>query len=106
MVMSRGVVAPLLLKWFVSRDVPTGVPFSNGTLIRILIPSFLLLIYLHSMKFRCFIDKAKSGVLVKAGHLQLGFTRILKTPKVGHELGGKISKVLDVDLFQMRVRKT
>ncbi|KAL4343031.1 Cytochrome c biogenesis CcmF C-terminal-like mitochondrial protein [Arachis hypogaea] len=41
MVVPRGTASPLLLKWFVSRDVPTGAPFSNGTLIPILIPSSL-----------------------------------------------------------------
>ncbi|KAL0302783.1 UNVERIFIED_CONTAM: Cytochrome c biogenesis CcmF C-terminal-like mitochondrial protein [Sesamum angustifolium] len=30
MVVPRGTAAPVLLKWFVSRDVPTGAPFSNG----------------------------------------------------------------------------
>ncbi|KAL9230635.1 hypothetical protein vseg_005962 [Gypsophila vaccaria] len=50
MVVPCGTAAPVLLKWFVSRDVPTGAPFSNGTLIPILFPSFLLLVYLHSRK--------------------------------------------------------
>ncbi|KAG2394645.1 Cytochrome c biogenesis CcmF C-terminal-like mitochondrial protein [Vigna angularis] len=66
MVVPRGTAAPLLLKWFVSRDVPTGAPFSNGTIIPILIPSFPLLVYLHSRKFIRSMDGAKSGVLVKA----------------------------------------
>ncbi|CAJ1969663.1 unnamed protein product [Sphenostylis stenocarpa] len=63
--------APLLLKWFISRDVPTGAPFSNGTIIPILIPSFPLLVYLHSRKFIRSMDGAKSGVLVKASRLIL-----------------------------------
>ncbi|PWA56945.1 cytochrome c biogenesis FC, mitochondrion [Artemisia annua] len=29
MVVPRGTAAPVLLKWFVSRDVPTGAPSSN-----------------------------------------------------------------------------
>lgn len=66
MVVPCGTAAPVLLKWFVSRDVPTGAPFSNGTLIPILIPSFLLLVYLHSRKFIRSMDGAKSGVLVRA----------------------------------------
>ncbi|KAG5070464.1 hypothetical protein JHK85_002863 [Glycine max] len=66
MVVPRGTAAPLLLKWFVSRDVPTGAPFSNGTIIPILIPSFPLLVYLHSRKFIRSMDGAKSGVLVRA----------------------------------------
>lgn len=59
MVVPRGTAAPVLLKWFVSRDVPTGAPSSNGTLIPIPIPLFPLLVYLHSRG-------AKSGVLVRA----------------------------------------
>uniref|UniRef100_A0A7N1A1L4 Uncharacterized protein n=1 Tax=Kalanchoe fedtschenkoi TaxID=63787 RepID=A0A7N1A1L4_KALFE len=43
MVVPRGTAAPVLLKWFVSRDVPTGAPSSNGTIIPIPIPSFPLL---------------------------------------------------------------
>ena len=66
MVVPCGTAAPVLLKWFVSRDVPTGAPFSNGTLIPILISSFLLLVYLHSRKFIRSIDGVKSGVLVRA----------------------------------------
>nr|UOL65271.1 cytochrome c biogenesis factor C [Dimetra craibiana] len=66
MIVPRGTAAPLLLKWFVSRDVPTGAPFSNGTIIPIPIPSFPLLVYLHSRKFIRSTDRAKSGVLVRA----------------------------------------
>lgn len=65
MVVPRGTAAPLLLKWFVSRDVPTGAPSSNGTIIPIPIPSFPLLVYIHSRKFIRSMDGAKSGVLVK-----------------------------------------
>nr|WFQ81703.1 cytochrome c maturation protein CcmFc [Coptis chinensis]WFQ81719.1 cytochrome c maturation protein CcmFc [Coptis omeiensis] len=66
MVVPRGTAAPVLLKWFVSRDVPTGAPSSNGTIIPIPIPSFPLLVYLHSRKFIRSMDRAKSGVLVRA----------------------------------------
>lgn len=66
MVVPRGTAAPVLLKWFVSRDVPTGAPSSNGTIIPIPIPSFPLLVYLHSKKFIRSADGAKSGVLVRA----------------------------------------
>ena len=66
MVVPRGTAAPVLLKWFVSRDVPTGAPSSNGTLIPIPIPLFPLLVYLHSRKFIRSMDGAKSGVLVRA----------------------------------------
>ncbi|KAH0682640.1 hypothetical protein KY290_021226 [Solanum tuberosum] len=65
-VVPRGTAAPVLLKWFVSRDVPTGALFSNGTIIPIPIPSFPLLVYLHSRKFIRSADGAKSGVLVRA----------------------------------------
>nr|UNS17268.1 cytochrome c biogenesis FC [Fragaria pentaphylla] len=66
MVVPCGTAAPVLLKWFVSRDVPTGAPFSNGTIIPIPIPAFPLLIYIHSRKFIRSMDGAKSGVLVRA----------------------------------------
>nr|AQK77843.2 cytochrome c biogenesis FC [Lophophytum mirabile subsp. bolivianum] len=66
MVVLRGTTAPVLLKWFVSRDVPTGAPSSNGTIIPILIPLFpFFFVYIHSRKF---IRGAKSGVLVRASH--------------------------------------
>lgn len=69
MVVPRGTAAPVLWKWFVSRDIPTGAPSSNATIIPIPIPSFPLLLYIHSRKFiRRFIDRAKSGVLVRASH--------------------------------------
>nr|AVT43937.1 cytochrome c biogenesis FC [Phoenix dactylifera] len=66
MVVASGTAAPVLLKWFVSRDVPTGAPSSNGTIIPIPIPEFLFLVYLHSRKFIRSMDRAKSGVLVRA----------------------------------------
>ncbi|YP_009243670.1 cytochrome c biogenesis FC (mitochondrion) [Cannabis sativa] len=61
-----GTAAPVLLKWFVSRDVPTGAPSSNGTIIPIPIPAFPLFVCLHSRKFIRSMDGAKSGVLVRA----------------------------------------
>jgi hypothetical protein len=66
MVVPRGTAAPVLFKWFVSRDVPTGAPSSNGTIIPIPIPSFPLLVYLHSRKLIRSTDGAKSYVLVRA----------------------------------------
>jgi hypothetical protein len=66
MVVPRGTAAPVLWKWFVSRDVPTGAPSSNGTLIPIPIPPFPLLVYLQSRKLICSTDRAKSAVLVRA----------------------------------------
>ncbi|KAL9453248.1 hypothetical protein AB3S75_008949 [Citrus x aurantiifolia] len=66
MVVPCGTAAPVLLKWFVSRDVPTRAPYSNGTIILIPIPLFPLLVYLHSKKFIRSMDRAKNGVLVRA----------------------------------------
>lgn len=66
MVVPCGTAAPVLLKWFVSRDVPTGAPSSNGTIIPIPIPAFPLLVYIHSRKFIRSMDGEKSGVLVRA----------------------------------------
>ncbi|KAF5782315.1 hypothetical protein HanRHA438_Chr11g0507111 [Helianthus annuus] len=65
-VVPRGMAAPVLLKWFVSRDVSIGAPSSNGTIIPILIPSVSLLVYLHSKKFIRSTDGAKSGVFIIA----------------------------------------
>lgn len=66
MVVPCGTAAPVLLKWFVSRDVPTGAPSSNGTIIPIPIPAFPFLVYIHSRKFIRSMGGAKSGVLVRA----------------------------------------
>lgn len=66
MVVLCGTAAPVLLKWFVSRDVFTGASFFNGTIIPILISLFSFLVYLHLRKFIRSMDRAKSGVLVKA----------------------------------------
>ena len=66
MVVHCGTTAPVPLKWFISRDVPTGAPSSNGTIIPIPISSFPFLVYLHSRKFICSMDGANSGVLVRA----------------------------------------
>ncbi|TYI97481.1 hypothetical protein E1A91_D01G146400v1 [Gossypium mustelinum] len=62
-VVPRGTAAPVLLKWFISRDVSTSAPFSNGTILLIPISSFPLLVYLHSRKFIRSMGRAKSGVL-------------------------------------------
>ncbi|KAL9426564.1 hypothetical protein AB3S75_033367 [Citrus x aurantiifolia] len=62
-VVPHGTAAPVLLKWFISRDVPTGAPSSNGTIILIPIHLFPLLVYLHSRKFIRSMDRAKSGSL-------------------------------------------
>ncbi|CBI32564.3 unnamed protein product, partial [Vitis vinifera] len=46
-----GTTSPALWKWFISREILIDVPSSNGTIISIPIPSFPLLVYLHSKKF-------------------------------------------------------
>ncbi|RZC78787.1 hypothetical protein C5167_002993 [Papaver somniferum] len=71
MVVLCDTAAPVLLKWFVNRDVSTGAPSFNGTIIPISTSVFPLLVYLHSKKFICSIDRAKIGVLVRASHLIL-----------------------------------
>nr|YP_010274244.1 Cytochrome c maturation subunit Fc1 [Calystegia soldanella]UJP67883.1 Cytochrome c maturation subunit Fc1 [Calystegia soldanella] len=76
LVVPRGTAAPVLLKWFVSRDVPTGAPFSNGTIIPIPIPSFTLLFYLHLRKLIRSADGAKKVVLVRANRPILLLDRI------------------------------
>ncbi|CAL2237780.1 unnamed protein product [Prunus armeniaca] len=50
MVVPCGTAAPVLLKWYASRDVPTGAPSSNGTITPIPIPAFPFLVYIHSRK--------------------------------------------------------
>nr|BDC46302.1 cytochrome c biogenesis FC [Sciadopitys verticillata] len=67
MVVPRGTAAPVLLKWFVGRDVPTGVPSSSGTIIPIPISLLPSLVYLHPQPrgFRS-MDEAKGRVLVGA----------------------------------------
>ena len=66
MVVPRGTAAPVLLKWLVGRDVPTGAPSSSGTIIPI--PTSLLpsLVYLHPRGFIRSMDEAKGIVLVGA----------------------------------------
>jgi hypothetical protein len=79
MVVLCGTAAPLLLKWFVSRDVLTGALSSNSTIIPILIPEFLFLVYLHSRKFIRYIDRAKSIVFVRASSPTLLPDRICRS---------------------------
>nr|AJP33427.1 cytochrome c biogenesis FC [Araucaria heterophylla]QJH91742.1 cytochrome c maturation subunit FC [Araucaria heterophylla]QXE43716.1 cytochrome c biogenesis FC [Araucaria cunninghamii] len=65
MVVPRGTAAPVLLKWFVGRDVPIGAPSSSGTIIPIPTSPLPSLVYLHSRGFRS-MDEAKGRVLVGA----------------------------------------
>ncbi len=64
MVVPHGTTTLVLLKWLVGRDVPTGAPFSSGTIIPI--PTSLLpsLVYLHPRGFIRSMDEAKGIVLV------------------------------------------
>ncbi|KAI3872673.1 hypothetical protein MKX03_004248 [Papaver bracteatum] len=71
MVILCGMTAPVLLKWFVSRDVSIGAPSFNGTIIPIPISVFPILVNVHFRKFIRSIDGAKSGVLVRASRLIL-----------------------------------
>jgi hypothetical protein len=66
MVVLCGTAAPILFQWLVSRDVPTGAPFSHGTIIPIFTSLLLLLVYVHSRGFIRSMDKTESIVLVKA----------------------------------------
>nr|QJS35651.1 cytochrome c biogenesis FC [Taxus cuspidata] len=52
MVVLCGTAAPVLLKWFVGRDVSIGVPSSSGTIIPIFTSLLPPLVYLHSRGFR------------------------------------------------------
>ena len=65
MVVLCGMAAPILFQ-LVSRDVPTGAPFSHGTIIPIFTSSSLLLVYVHSRGFIRSMDKTERIVLVRA----------------------------------------
>nr|YP_009227157.1 cytochrome c biogenesis F [Welwitschia mirabilis]AMA21010.1 cytochrome c biogenesis F [Welwitschia mirabilis]QXE44341.1 cytochrome c biogenesis F [Welwitschia mirabilis] len=66
MVVLCGTAAPVLLKWFVGRDVFIGAPFFVGTIIPILTSILPSLVYNHGRGFIRSMDKAKSLVLVGA----------------------------------------
>ena len=51
MAMPRGTATPILLKWFLSRDVPIGFPSYNCTLIPIISNSFRALACHMSLNF-------------------------------------------------------
>lgn len=67
MVVLCGTAAPVLLKWFVGRDVSIGVPFFSGTIIPIFTSLLPPLVYLHSRGFRSMDGR----VLVGASRLLL-----------------------------------
>ena len=66
MVVLCGTAAPIVFQWLVSRDVPTGAPFSHGTIIPIFISLLLLLVYVHSRGFIRSMDKTERIILVRA----------------------------------------
>jgi cytochrome c biogenesis factor len=47
-----GTSAPLLFHWLLGRDVGTGAPFYNGTLIPLFTSLFFMLLYVHFLQFR------------------------------------------------------
>ena len=61
-----GTAAPILFQWLVSRDVPTGAPFSHGTIIPIFTSLLLSLVHVHSRGFIRSMEKTEWIVLVRA----------------------------------------
>nr|YP_009431844.1 cytochrome c biogenesis factor C [Calypogeia suecica]ASZ80328.1 cytochrome c biogenesis factor C [Calypogeia suecica]WCP19045.1 cytochrome c biogenesis factor C [Calypogeia suecica]WCP19087.1 cytochrome c biogenesis factor C [Calypogeia suecica] len=66
-----GTAAPILFQWLVSRDVSTGAPFSNGTVIPISTSLLLVLVLIHSRGFMRSLDEAKRIVSMRARPLLL-----------------------------------
>uniref|UniRef100_UPI0030FE5868 cytochrome c biogenesis factor C n=1 Tax=Cyathodium cavernarum TaxID=351593 RepID=UPI0030FE5868 len=66
LVVPCGTAAPILFQWLVSRDVSTGAPSSNGTIIPIFTSLSLVLVYIHSRGFMCSLDEAKGIILIRA----------------------------------------
>nr|YP_010881109.1 cytochrome c biogenesis factor C [Moerckia flotoviana]WIA66611.1 cytochrome c biogenesis factor C [Moerckia flotoviana] len=65
-VVLRGTAAPVPFQWLVNRDVSTGAPFSNGTIIPILTSSLLVPVPIHSRGFMRSLDEAKRIVSIRA----------------------------------------
>nr|QIA59936.1 cytochrome c biogenesis factor C [Fossombronia cristula] len=65
-VVLRGTAAPILFQWLVSRDVSTGAPFSNGTIIPISTSLLLVSVLIHSRGFMRSLDEAKRIVSIRA----------------------------------------
>nr|YP_009300612.1 cytochrome c biogenesis factor C [Brachythecium rivulare]ALK03314.1 cytochrome c biogenesis factor C [Brachythecium rivulare] len=61
-----GTAAPILFQWLVSRDVPTGAPFSHGTIIPIFTSLLSLSVHVHSRGFIRSMEKTERIVLVRA----------------------------------------
>ena len=66
-----GTAAPILFQWLVSRDVSTGAPFFNGTIIPISTSLLLILVIIHSRGFMRSLDEAKRIVSIRARPLLL-----------------------------------
>ncbi|CAM6031875.1 unnamed protein product [Sphagnum compactum] len=71
LVVLRGTAAPILFQWLVSRDVSTGAPSSNGTIIPISTSLLLVLVLIHSRGFMRSLDEAKRIVSIRARPLLL-----------------------------------
>nr|QGQ61943.1 cytochrome c biogenesis factor C [Riccardia planiflora] len=61
-----GTAAPILFQWLVSRDVSTGAPSSNGTIIPISTSLLLVSVLIHSRGFMRSLDGAKRIVSIRA----------------------------------------
>nr|YP_009465589.1 cytochrome c biogenesis factor C [Trilophozia quinquedentata]AUZ97203.1 cytochrome c biogenesis factor C [Trilophozia quinquedentata] len=66
-----GTAAPILFQWLVSRDVSTGAPFFNGTIIPISTSLLLVSVLIHSRGFIRSLDEAKRIVSIRARPLLL-----------------------------------
>jgi cytochrome c biogenesis factor len=78
-----GTSAPLLFHWLLNRDVGTGAPFYNGTLIPLFTSLFFILLYVHYIQFTVSNKNKKST------------TRDSKVIKCifGHFGGGSLTQV-------------
>nr|AKU36875.1 cytochrome c biogenesis factor C [Aneura pinguis]WHW96913.1 cytochrome c biogenesis factor C [Aneura pinguis] len=65
-VVPRGTAAPILFQWLVSRDVSTGAPSFNGTIIPISTSLLLVSVLIHSRGFMRSLDGAKRIVSIRA----------------------------------------
>nr|QIA60808.1 cytochrome c biogenesis factor C [Metzgeria leptoneura] len=66
LVVPCGTAAPILFQWLVSRDVSTGAPFFNGTIIPISTSLLLVSVLIHSRGFMRSLDGAKRIVSIRA----------------------------------------
>nr|WDR24960.1 cytochrome c biogenesis FC [Plantago media] len=73
LVVLGGTSAPVFWKYFLSRDVSTGAPFSNAILIPIFFATFTLLIYLHARQFLQLMNQKRAGYALFSTLLILHF---------------------------------